>query len=169
MKNEMAWWIFQRRFDIVFHAVLLHQKNALHTLYNQNLLFLKSSQPFRCFIMLSPKTVNFFVVFFSVKFWLIVSFSFLFLLMLVLLEEVFEIFSPVVLFSLCSCGFVVVVAVNVHDVAMIVAALLSTSMVCTDTVFIFIAGHLFCNNTSSHFDSWLNKESITLSLFLFAL
>ena len=79
--------------------------------------------------------------------------------MLVLPEEVFRKFS-VVLFSVCICRFVVVVAVDVDDAALVVAALPSTSTVCTDTVFLFIAGHLFCNNTSSHLDSWLNKESI---------
>ena len=86
--------------------------------------------------------------------------------MLVLPEGVFKRFSFVVLFSVCICGFVVVVAVDVDDVAMVVAALLSTSTVCTDTVFLFIAGYLFCNNTSSHLDSWLKKELITLSSFL---
>ena len=63
-------------------------------------------------------------------------------------------FSFVVLFSVCICGFVdFVVAVDVDGVAMVVASPLSNFTACVDTVFFFIAGCLFSNNTSSHLDS----------------
>ena len=86
--------------------------------------------------------------------------------MLVLLDGDFERFSFVVLFSICICGFVaVVVAVDLDDVAMVVAPLLLTFTVFTDIVFLFTAGHLFCNK---HHRVWIDGliESITLSLFV---
>lgn len=81
--------------------------------------------------------------------------------MLVLLDGDFERFSFVVLFSICICGFVaVVVAVDLDDVAMVVAPLLLTFAVFTDIVF-----HLFCNK---HHRVWIDGliVSITLSLFV---
>ena len=77
-----------------------------------------------------------------------------------------KIFISRFVFPLYLWFVVAVVAVDVDDVVMAAATLLSDFKVCTDTVFLFIAGHLFCNNTSSRLDIWLNKESITLSLFL---
>ena len=61
---------------------------------------------------------------------------------------------------------VAVVAVDLNDAIIVVAALHLVFTVCTDTVFLFIAAHVFCDNTSSNLDNWLNKESITLSLVL---
>ena len=121
--------------------------------------------------------LSYFYIFmsFPVQFWLTVSFYFSFSLMVFLPEGVFKRFSFVVLLSASIFGFdfVVVVAVvdvvaavDVSDVAMVVASLFSTFMVYTDTLFLFIAGHLFCNNISLYFDSWYKKESKNLSLFL---
>ena len=74
--------------------------------------------------------------------------------MLDLPEGVFERLSFVVLFSVCICEFVVViVTVDVDDVVMVVETLLSTFTVCPETVFLFIAGLLFRNNTLSRLDS----------------
>lgn len=67
--------------------------------------------------------------------------------MLVLPERVFEKTLFVVLFTVCICGFIVVVAValtvGVNDVVMVVVACLLTFTVCGDTAPLFIAGHLF--------------------------
>lgn len=92
--------------------------------------------------------------------------SFSFSLMLVLLYGDYGRFSFVVLFSIYICGFViVVVAVDLDVVVMVVAPLLSTFTVITDTVFLFIAGHLFCNKRHR---VWIDGliESITLFLFV---
>ena len=75
--------------------------------------------------------------------------------MLVFKEGVLERFSFAFLFPFCICFVVVVVvvvavvAVDLNDAIMVVAAL-----------------HSICDNTSSNLDSWVNKESITLSLVL---
>ena len=136
---------FKEGLMVFMQSVVAPEKCFTYTLQSE-LTFFESSQPFRCFIMLSSKFVTFYVVLtfllssfscifctsfsafpfpfmFSVKFWSTVYFSFSFSFMLVLLE-----------------GVVIVVVVR------------------TDTVFVFIAGHICSNNTSSRLDSSLNKE-----------
>ena len=118
----------------------------------------------------------FFYVFISVYVfcgvWMTVCFSFPFSLMMFSPEEVCKRFSFFVLLSASIFVFVVVVVVafaatvDLDDIVKLDTSPLSTFTVYTDTVFLFIAGHLFCNNISLYSDSWYNKKSITLSLFL---
>ena len=168
MKNEMVLWISQRSFDIVFHSLSsCYTRKMLYIHFTIRTYFFDSFQAFRRFIMLSIKIATFPVVFFScaflssfsvflflfmfsVEFWLTVSFSFFFFVDVG--------FTGKSLRKIFICRFVF--------------PLYLYFTVCGDTVFLFIAGRLFCNNTSLRLASstfGLIKSQWLYLYFLFAL
>ena len=130
----MVRWFFQRRFDIVFHTICCCNRKILDIHFTIRLTFFESCQPFKYFFMLSSKIVIFFVLLFC-----IFIYFYIFRRVLVDCILLFDVCFTGRIFkkNFCTCGFAAVVAADLDNVIMVVAALLLTSTVRTDTFFIF--------------------------------
>ena len=130
----MVRWFFQRRFDIVFHTICCCNRKILDIHFTIRLTFFESCQPFKYFFMLSSKIVTFFVLLFC-----IFIYFYIFRRVLVDCILLFDVCFTGRIFkkNFCTCGFAAVVAADLDNVIMVVAALLLTSTVRTDTFFIF--------------------------------
>ena len=130
----MVRWFFQRRFDMVFHTICCCTRKILDIHFSIRLTFFESCQLFKYFFMVSPKIVTFFVLLFS-----IFIYFYIFRRVLVDCILLFDVCFTGRIFkkNFCICGFAAVVAADLDNFIMVVAALLSTSKVCTDTYFIF--------------------------------